>query len=197
MISLPRLMIAAPASGSGKSVIASGLMAAFSARFPVQGFKAGPDYIDPMYHTAATGRPSRNLDSWMLPPETIRQIFIRASEGASLSLIEGVMGLFDGHGSDPFAGSSAGLAGLLECPVLLVLDCSKMSGSAAAIVHGIDTFSDTLRLAGVICNRTGSETHARRLKQASKKSAAFPVRGCVPRLRLWRFATPPGLFRAR
>jgi cobyrinic acid a,c-diamide synthase len=182
MMNFPRVMIAAPSSGSGKSMIATGLMAAFSKRFPVQGFKVGPDYIDPMYHTAATGRPSRNLDSWMLTPKTIRQIFVRASQGASLSVIEGVMGLFDGHGSDPYVGSSAALAGLLESPVILVLDCSKMSGSAAAVVHGMNTFSSSLRLAGIICNRVGGNGHGRWLKEAIEKYTSIPVLGTIPQL---------------
>ena len=182
MMDIPRLMIAAPSSGSGKSVIASGLMAAFSTRFAVQGFKVGPDYIDPMYHTAATGRPSRNLDTWMLPSETVLNIFTRASQGAALSIIEGVMGLFDGHGGDPFSGSSANIASLLKTPVILVLDCSKMSGSAAAVVHGMNTFSDSLRLSGVICNRVGSEKHGLWLKEAIEEFNAVPVLGCIPRL---------------
>ncbi len=182
MITIPRLMFAAPASGSGKSVIASGLMAAFSQRFPVQGFKVGPDYIDPMYHTAATGRPSRNLDTWMLPPETVQRIFLSASDGASLSIIEGVMGLFDGYGSDPFLGSSAVVACSLHVPVILVADCSKMSGSAAALVHGFHTFCDSLRLAGVICNRVGSQHHCQWLTEAIEKRNNLSVLGCVPRL---------------
>lgn len=182
MSPIPRLMIAAPASGSGKSVIASGLMAAFSQRFPVQGFKVGPDYIDPMYHTAATGRPSRNLDTWMLPPETVQRIFLSASNGASLNIIEGVMGLFDGYGSDPFLGSSASVACALHVPVILVIDCSKMSGSTAALVHGFHTFCDSLRLAGVICNRVGSQQHCQWLTEAIEKRNNLPVLGCVPRL---------------
>lgn len=179
---LPRLMIAAPASGSGKSVIAAGLMAAFSRRFPVQGFKVGPDYIDPMYHTLATGRPSRNLDSWMLSTETLQKIFLDTSQGASLSIIEGVMGLFDGYGSDPFEGSSASIAHLLKIPIILVVDCSKMSGSAAAVVHGFNSFCNSLHLAGVICNRVGSQTHCSWLMEAIEKRTHLPVLGCIPKL---------------
>ncbi len=177
-----RLMIAAPSSGSGKSVIASGLMAAYSQRFPVQAFKVGPDYIDPMYHTAASGRPSRNLDTWMLSNEQVQRIFARGSDGASLSIIEGVMGLFDGYGSDPLLGSSAAVAALLKTPVILALDCSKMSGSAAAMVHGFNTFSPMVNLAGVICNRVGSQTHARWLREAIEQYNSIPVLGCIPRL---------------
>ena len=182
MSNIHRLMIAAPASGSGKSVIASGLMAAFSQRFSVQGFKVGPDYIDPMYHTAATGRPARNLDTWMLSPRAVKSIFIRASKDASLSIIEGAMGFFDGYGSDPFLGSSASIACLLKVPVILVIDCSKMSGSAAAIVHGFHTFCETPQLAGVICNRIGSRHHSQWLIEAIEKRNHIPVLGCIPRL---------------
>jgi cobyrinic acid a,c-diamide synthase len=182
MKTVPRLMIAAPASGSGKSVIASGLMAAFSAHSIVQGFKVGPDYIDPMYHTAATGRPSRNLDPWMLSTDKVQKLFTRASEGASLSIVEGVMGLFDGYGSDLFQGSSAQVACLLNTPVILVIDCSKMSGSAAALVHGFNTFYDRIHLAGVICNRVGSTLHGKWLTEAIEKRNSIPVLGCVPRL---------------
>jgi cobyrinic acid a,c-diamide synthase len=158
------------------------LMAAYSRKEIVQGYKVGPDYIDPMYHTLATGRPSRNLDTWMLPPDEVMRIFSDASSTASLSIIEGVMGLFDGHGADPFDGSSASIAELLQCPVILVLDCAKMSGSAAAIVHGLNTFHPSLKLSGVICNRVGSEMHAAWLRESIQKYTSVPVLGCLPRL---------------
>ena len=182
MNDFPRIMVCAPASGSGKSVIATGLMAAFSKQMKVQAFKAGPDYIDPMYHTLASGRPCRNLDTWMLSAQQVQTLFKHAAMGVGLSVIEGVMGLFDGVGSDPFSGSSAELAGLLQCPVLLVLDCSKMSGSTAAVVHGFHTFNPSLPLAGVICNRVGSEVHGQWLKEAIEKYNSIPVLGCIPRL---------------
>lgn len=177
----PRIMISAPCSGSGKSVITAGLMAAFSRNNVVQGFKVGPDYIDPMYHSAATGRPSRNLDSWMLNAETNRRIFTRATQDADLAIIEGVMGLFDGFGSNPFVGSSAEMAKLLGCPVIAVIDCGKMSGSAAAIVKGLDSLDPGLRLAGVICNRVGSQAHADWLKDAIERYTNTPVLGAVPK----------------
>ncbi|MDR3577504.1 MAG: cobyrinate a,c-diamide synthase [Anaerolineaceae bacterium] len=182
MKSIPRIMISAPSTGSGKSVITTGLMAAFSNQFPVQGFKVGPDYIDPMYHTAATGRPSRNLDAWMLPEDRVQAIFLRADQNASLSIIEGVMGLFDGYGSDPLIGSSAGIAALMKIPIVLVLDCSEISGSAAAVVHGFNSFCDPIRLSGVICNRVGGEQHGQWLKEAIEARNPVPVLGCIPRL---------------
>ena len=182
MNTIPRLMIVAPSSGCGKSVIASGLMAAYSQRFPVQGYKVGPDYIDPMYHTAATHRPSRNLDTWMLSQDDVKRIFMRATQGVSLSIIEGVMGFFDGYGADPLDGSSAGVAVLLQTPVILVIDCAKMSGSASALVHGFHTFCPPVQLAGVICNRVGSRQHSEWLIEAIEKRNNLPVLGCIPRL---------------
>ena len=181
-MNLPRLLIAAPSSGSGKSVIAIGIMAALSKAQQVQAFKVGPDYIDPMYHSIATGRPSRNLDSWMLSSDTVASIFQQNARLASLSIIEGVMGLFDGFGSDPFTGSSASIAALLQCPVILVIDCSKLSGTAAAIVHGMHSFSEQVKIAGVICNRVASQNHAEWLKEAIETHTHIPVLGCVPRL---------------
>ncbi|MEN6392253.1 MAG: cobyrinate a,c-diamide synthase, partial [Anaerolineaceae bacterium] len=182
MVNFPRVMIAAPSSGSGKSVIASSLMEIFSRQFCVQAFKVGPDYIDPMYHTAATRRASRNLDTWMLSPEDVMRIFFQAAQGATLSVIEGVMGLFDGYDSDPYNGSTAFLAIILSCPLILVLDCSSMSGSAAAVVHGMNTFSNSLHLSGVICNRVGSESHGQWLKKAIEEYTSVPVLGLIPNL---------------
>jgi cobyrinic acid a,c-diamide synthase len=181
MIDLPRLTIAAPSSGCGKSLVASGIMASFAKRFPVQGYKVGPDYIDPMYHSAATGRPSRNLDTWMLSQATVQRLFLQAAQDAGLAIIEGVMGLFDGYDADPFQGSTAQVARLLGSPVILVVDCARMSGSAAALVHGFDTFARDLSLAGVICNRVGSERHAGWLRTAIA-STGVAVLGCIPRL---------------
>ena len=178
---IPRLMIAAPSSGSGKSVITAGLMAALSQSRTVQGFKVGPDYIDPMYHSVATGRPSHNLDSWMLTMEQNQKIFAHATLDAEIAIIEGVMGLFDGYGSNPFLGSSAEMAKALACPVISVIDCGKMSGSAAAIAKGLDMLEPDLRLAGVICNRVGSPNHAAWLKEAIETYAGVPVVGAVPK----------------
>jgi cobyrinic acid a,c-diamide synthase len=156
-------------------------MAALAADRRVQGFKVGPDYLDPMYHTAATGRPSRNLDAWMLPPAAVQQGFARAAATADVSIIEGVMGFFDGAGSDPLAGSTAQMALLLAAPVILVVDCSHMSVSAAAVVHGFHTFMPKVNIAGVICNRVGGERHAAWLREAITQYGV-PVLGCLPYL---------------
>lgn len=182
MTVLPRLMIAAPSSGCGKSTLASGLMAAFAHKLSVQGFKVGPDYIDPMYHTLACGRPARNLDAWMLPEAKALEIFMRNARQADLSIIEGVMGLFDGYAADLLMGSSAGIASLLAAPVILVVDCAKMSGSAAAVVHGFHTLLPSVSLAGVICNRVGSLRHSRWLKESIENYGGVPVLGCIPRV---------------
>jgi len=181
MLTIPRLVIAAPSSGSGKSIVASGLMAVFSRQMAVQGFKVGPDYIDPMYHSTATGRPARNLDTWMLSHDTVLGGFVRASRGADLSIIEGVMGLFDGYDASPFNGSTAEVARLLQAPVILVIDCARMSGSAAAVAHGFHTFASELPLAGIICNRVGSERHASWLQEAIQVTG-LPVLGLIPSL---------------
>ena len=156
-------------------------MAALAADRRVQGFKVGPDYIDPMYHTAATGRPSRNLDAWMLPPAAVQLVFARAAATADVSIIEGVMGFFDGASADPLDGSTAQMALLLAAPVILVVDCSHMSVSAAAVVHGFHTFMPKVNIAGVICNRVGGERHAAWLREAITQYGV-PVLGCLPYL---------------
>ena len=179
-VDIPRLVIAAPMSGSGKSTIATGLMAAFAREQVVQGFKVGPDYIDPGYHTAAAGRPSRNLDTWMVPIREVSGTFARSVQGADLAIIEGVMGLFDGYDAISESGSTAEVAKLFHAPVILVLDAGKMARSAGAVALGFREFDPALSVAGVICNNTGSEKHALWVTQAIE-SIGLPVLGCVPR----------------
>ncbi len=179
-IDIPRIMIAAPASGSGKSTLATGLMAALARSQVVQGFKVGPDYIDPMYHTAATGRPSRNLDTWMAPAAVVRASFGRAVAGAEIAVIEGVMGLYDGFDGRSESGSSVEVAKLLETPVILVLDVGKMARSAAAVALGCRAFDPTLNIAGVICNRVASPGHAAMVTDALA-AVGLPVLGCIPK----------------
>lgn len=179
---IPRLVVAATHSGAGKTTLATALMAAFCrAGLVVQPFKVGPDYIDPGYHTAATGRTSRNLDSFFLGPEGVRELFTRAARGADLCLIEGVMGLFDGRGAGE-KGSTAEIAKILEAPVLLVVDARSMARSAAALVLGYRLFDPRLLLAGVILNRVGSERHYRLLREAIEGETKVPVVGyCLRR----------------
>lgn len=163
----PRLVIAGTASNVGKTTVTLALLAAFAAKGRVvQAFKAGPDFIDPGHHAAVTGRPSRNLDGWMLGREVNREIFGRAAAGADLSLIEGMMGLFDGSSPISDLGSTAELAKHLEAPVLLVLDGSAMARSAAAIVEGFVRFDPSLNVAGVLFNRVNNDGHYRLLKEA-------------------------------
>ena len=180
ILNIPRLVIAAPQSGSGKSTITTGLMALFSRLMIVQGFKVGPDYIDPGYHTLATGRISRNLDTWMMPEEQVLKTFARASQGADIVLIEGVMGLYDGYEALNETGSTAQAAKLLNAPVILVMDVSKMARSAGALAAGFRDFDPDLNLAGVICNRVGSPRHAKWVSEVIE-AQGIPVLGCVPR----------------
>lgn len=181
MRDIPRLMIAGTHSGAGKTTLATALMAAFSrAGYRVQPYKVGPDYIDPGYHTAATGLVSRNLDAWFLGPRGIREVFCRSAAGADLCLIEGVMGLFDGRGASD-RGSSAEVARLLETPVVLVLDARSMARSAAAMVLGYSLFDTRIPLAGVILNRVGGFRHFALLREAIEESTGIPVLGWVGR----------------
>ena len=179
-IDVPRLVIAAPASGSGKSTVASGLMAALSAQYVVQGFKVGPDYIDPGYHAAATGRPARNLDTWMVPPDRVLASFGRAVQNADIAIVEGVMGLFDGYHARGEEGSTAQVAKLLRAPVILVLDVRRMARSAGAMALGYRAYDPELNLAGVICNNVGSTRHGLWVTEAVE-AVGLPVLGCIPR----------------
>ncbi len=179
-IDIPRILLAAPSSGSGKTTLATGLMAALAASQTVQAFKVGPDYVDPMYHAAATGRPSRNLDTWMATPATVQATFARAARDAEIAVIEGVMGLFDGFDGRSETGSSAEVAKLLAAPVILVLDVGKMARSAGAIALGCRAFDPALNIAGVICNRVGSPRHAAMVTDAIN-GIGLPVLGCIPK----------------
>lgn len=164
---VPRLVIAGTHSGVGKTTVTLAILAALKARGrQVQPFKVGPDFIDPSHHTAVTGRPSRNLDGWMLGATVNCAIFTRAAADADISIIEGMMGLFDGSSPVNEIGSTAELAKQLDAPVLLVVDGSAMARSAAAMVSGYATFDPALRVAGVLFNRVSSEGHYKLLKDA-------------------------------
>lgn len=196
---LPRLILAAPMSGSGKTTITAGLIAALAARgIQVAPFKCGPDYIDPSYHTLAAGRPCRNLDAWLTPPETICARMVYHSTGANLALIEGVMGLFDGHvqgeardaarpnhvGSHNEAhdnGSTAHIARLTDSPVVVILDARGMARTAAALMAGLRDFDPRVHVAGVILNRVGSARHAQIITEAIETYTGLPVFGFLPR----------------
>lgn len=161
----PGLIVAAPASGSGKTVVALGLLRALRARgVRATGFKAGPDYIDPAFHAAAAGRPCGNLDTWAMRPETLATAWRRASETAEIVIVEGVMGLFDG--GEGGAGSTADLAAQLGLPIALVIDARGQGASAAAVAEGFVRHRRDVAIAGVILNRIASERHARAIREA-------------------------------
>jgi cobyrinic acid a,c-diamide synthase len=181
VVSIPRIVVAGTHSGVGKTTVASGLMAALARKgLRVAPFKVGPDFIDPSYHSLATGRPGRNLDAFLSGPELVAPLFAHGSEGADVAIIEGVMGLFDGKSGGGEFASTAHVAKLLEAPVLLVVDASAMARSAAALVHGYATFDPELRLAGVVLNRVGSPTHERMLREAIDP-LGIPILGVLRR----------------
>ena len=176
------LIIGAPRSGSGKTSVTIGLLRAFSRRgVKVRGVKTGPDYIDPGFHAVATGSPGLNLDSWAMQPELLRHLLLEQADGADLLLIESAMGLFDGIAvEDGRSGSAADLARLFGIPVLLVLDVSGQSQTAAAIAHGFAHYDPDVRMAAVVLNRAGSERHRTLCTEAIEK-IGLPVAGCVLR----------------
>ena len=160
-------VIAAPQSGSGKTTVSLGLMAALTRRGRrVAPFKAGPDFIDPGYHRLVTGRVSVNLDAWICPPEFVRATFNHHAAAADIAVVEGVMGLFDGLGGSANEGSTAQIARLIGAPVVLVVNARGMAASAAALVAGFAGFDPAVRVAGVIFNNVGSARHAELLQQA-------------------------------
>jgi cobyrinic acid a,c-diamide synthase len=176
------LIVAAPRSGSGKTTVTLGLLAALKRRgIVVCAGKAGPDYIDPAFHTAATGAASVSLDSWAMPPELLNALAGEAAQTAELFIVEGVMGLFDGVAGLPGRiGTTADLAIRLRLPVLLVLDVAGQSQTAAAVVRGLAWHDPDVRIAGVVLNRVGSERH-RVLVEDAINALDIPVLGAVPR----------------
>jgi cobyrinic acid a,c-diamide synthase len=187
-------LIAAPSSGSGKTTISLGIMAALRRRgLIVQPFKVGPDFIDPGHHTAICGRVSRNLDGWMLSKEYVIESFQNAchpaplpsrereKEVADIAVIEGVMGLFDGMNGKSEEGSSAQIAKWTGSPVILVIDARSMARSAAALISGFENFDRELNIAGVIFNRVGSERHKQMLRDAVESHCKARILGFIPR----------------
>lgn len=181
----PRVVVAAPNSSSGKTTVSIGLMAALRARgLKVAPFKIGPDYIDPGYHTLATGLPGRNLDAWLVGPERIAPLFAHGAQGADISVVEGVMGLYDGRlgqtdGRRGF-GSSAHLAELIDSPVILVLDTSGVSRTLAAVAYGLAHHPAAPAVDAVILNKTGSPRAVDELREAFAE-IGLPVLGAIPR----------------
>ena len=179
MKNIPRLVIAATQSGAGKTTIVTGLLAALRQRgLSVQSFKAGPDYIDPGYHALASGQPAHNLDSWLTPKEILPEILAAEAESADIAIIEGVMGLYDGGRQG--ISSTAEIAKIIKAPVLLVIDAKSMGASAAAIAQGFRDYDPSVKLAGVILNRLGSDTHEAMIREAMA-GIDMPVYGALRR----------------
>lgn len=175
-------LIAAAQSGSGKTTLSLGLMRAFAKRgLAVQPFKCGPDYIDPGFHALAAGRNSINLDSWMMEEEGVQEVWNRYSSVSDISIIEGVMGLFDGRKPGTLEGSSADIARLCRVPIILIVDAKGMSGSIAPLVAGYANFHPEVKVAGVIANRVGSASHAKLLSEALELASLPPLLGYLPR----------------
>ncbi|RDG36052.1 cobyrinate a,c-diamide synthase [Streptomyces corynorhini] len=189
MVNVPRLVIAAPASGAGKTTVATGLMAAFSERgLAVSPHKVGPDYIDPGYHALAVSagpgatavRPGRNLDAYMCGTGLIGPLFAHGAAGADLAVVEGVMGLYDGASGQGELASTAQVSKLLRAPVVLVVDASSQSRSVAALVHGFASWDPEVRIGGVILNKVATDRHERLLREALDESGV-PVMGVLRR----------------
>jgi cobyrinic acid a,c-diamide synthase len=185
VVAVPRLVIAAPASGCGKTTVACGLMAALRRKaLAVSGHKVGPDYIDPGYHALATGRPPRNLDPFLCGEELIAPLFLHGAAGAEAAVVEGVMGMFDGVDPvlayDPDFGSTAHVARLLAAPVVLVIDAARAGRSVAALASGFAAFDPRTPVAGVIVNRVASDRHERLLRDALA-AVKLPVYGAIRR----------------
>ncbi len=178
---VPRLVIAAPSSGSGKTTVATGLMAALTGRgLAVSPHKVGPDYIDPGYHALATGRVGRNLDAYLCGPELVGPLFLHGARGCDIAVVEGVMGLYDGAAGEGELASTAQVAKLLRAPVVLVVDASSQSRSVAALVHGFVSWDPEVRIGGVILNKVASDRHEGLLREAVD-SVGVPVLGVLRR----------------
>ena len=179
---MPRLTIAGTTSGVGKTTLTAGLLSALRGRgLQVQPFKAGPDYIDPSYHSLAAGRICRNLDAWMLQPPALRSSFARACRDAQVAIVEGVMGVYDGFGYDDEEGSTAHLAKLIDSPVVIVLNAAAMGRSAGAQALGYARYDEALRIAGFIANNVGSPAHGRGVAHAVEAATGLPCFGWLPR----------------
>jgi len=177
----PRILIAGTHSGVGKTTITLGLMSALKEKgHKVQGFKAGPDYIDPSHHTAITQKPSRNLDTWLMSRDVCLELYEHALTDSDMAVIEGVMGLYDGCLDGSELGSTAHLAKILNVPAILVMDAKGMSRSAGAVVLGYKNFDRDVKIRGIILNRVKSERHYASLKKSIEGHCGIPVLGYMP-----------------
>ncbi|MEG6522030.1 cobyrinate a,c-diamide synthase [Desulfotomaculum sp. 1211_IL3151] len=181
---IPRIVLAGTHSGVGKTTLTLGLLSAFRRRgIKVQPFKVGPDYIDPGLHKAAAGITSHNLDSWMGSPEKVHELFIKRAKGMDLSLVEGVMGLFDGARGQGERGSTAQVAKIIKAPVVLVFSAQGLARSAAALISGYQNFDPNLQVCGVIANGVGSEGHRQFIKQVLEGELGIPLLGALVKQR--------------
>lgn len=178
---IPRLVVAAPSSGAGKTTVAVGLMAALrQAGHTVAGFKVGPDYIDPGFHAVATGRPGRNLDPMLSGEERVAPLFAHGCAGADIAVVEGVMGLYDGALGTEGYSSTAHVSKLLQAPIVLVVDASAAGRSVGAVVAGFVAFDTGVRIVGVILNKVGSDRHEAEVR-AGVAPTGIPVLGVLRR----------------
>lgn len=178
---VPRVVIAAPHGQSGKTTVTIGLIGALIGMgIKVQPFKKGPDFIDPSWLSRVAGRPCRNLDCFFMDDATIRQSLIQASAGAQITVIEGAMGMFDGIDFEG-SGSTAQIAKILGAPVILVVDCHRMTRSVAALVKGFKEFDPQVNLAGVILNSVARPRHQEMLTRAIEEYCGLPVLGTIPK----------------
>ncbi len=181
MVRLPRFVVAAPASGQGKTTLTTGIIAALAAAgHRVQGFKVGPDFIDPGYHSLASGRPGRNLDPYLVGEERIAPLLVHGARDARISVIEGVMGLFDGQLGTAGFSSTAHVAALTDSPVLLTVDVSHAARTVGALVRGLIGFDDAVRVRGIILNKAASPRHADEVV-AALEGSGVPILGIMPR----------------
>ena len=181
-MNIPRFVIAGTSSGVGKTTIATGIIYALHRRgVKVQPFKCGPDYIDPGYLSLAAAGHCHNLDSWMLPESNLKELFAYFNRGKDVAIVEGVMGLFDGHRKAEGGGSTAKIAKIIGGPVILVLNIAKMSESAAAMALGYCTYDPEVKVSGIILNQVGSPTHLRSAKLAIEERCGVPVIGYLPK----------------
>lgn len=179
---IPQCLVAAASSGSGKTTFTLGLLRALNRRgLTVQGFKCGPDYIDPKFHRLACGRESVNLDLFMMSPEHVRAVYARHSAGSDATVLEGVMGLYDGYVRDQ--GSSAEVATTLGLPTILLIDARSSAFSVGAVLYGMKHFRSTSEVVGVVFNRVASESHYRFLREAAEEAGVVPL-GYLPKTQL-------------
>ncbi len=182
MLDIPRILIAGDRSSAGKTTISIGIMSVLrDMGYKVQPFKVGLDFIDPSYHTEVTGRYSRNLDGYLMSEQAVSEVYSHAIEGADISIIEGVRGLYEGLSATSDTGSTAQIAKLLDCPVILVINARSITRSTAALVSGYKSFDPGVNIVGVILNNIGSRRHAEKAKEAIETYTGTPVIGEIPR----------------